>query len=104
MQTAVWELRLQKSERDVFSFEISPPAFRFSKTRFGPGSQLIAISDHLVTASGTRAPQHYCHHIRCKSFLVPSISIQFPERSASPVAGSPDGLCRPSPTGRFLLR
>ena len=112
---------LTQKRRGDFSFEISPPAFRFFE-------DLVRCPDHNDCHSGIvrslRAelalPVPFRHSFRCKSFLGPSISSRFPGCYASPVSGSlrssvpgslagsipgpPDVPCLLSPTGEFLLR
>jgi hypothetical protein len=52
-------------------------------------SQLIVISELFGTCERSPPfPVLSLHHIRCKSFLVPSRSSQFPECFWSPVSGS----------------
>ena len=86
-----------------------------------PRSQLIVTSESFGPRERSpRFPSLFRHHIRYKSFLVPSVGSQFPECFASSVSGSlksfvpgslaspisdaPDGPCLLSPTGRFLFR
>jgi hypothetical protein len=112
---------VHKSEGAISLSRSRPLLTDFSKIWFGVQ---ITTDCHSRIVRSLRAelalPVHFRHSIRCKSFLGPSISSQFPGCFASPVAGSlrnsvPGSLAGPipglsdvpcllSPTGRFLLR
>ncbi len=76
----------------------------FSKTRLGSGYKRLQFQNCMVMRAKPALLKHSCHSIRCTGFLGSIPSIQFPECLVNSVAGSPDGLCLPSPAGRFLLR
>ncbi len=73
-----------------FPFEISPPLSDFSKTWFGAQVTTDCHSGIVrVLRAELALPALFRHSIRCKSFLGPSISSQFPECFGSLVADSP---------------
>lgn len=82
--------RSHKSEGAISLSRYRPFLSDFSKIWFGAQ---ITATRHFRIVRSLRAepvlPVHFRHSIRCKSFLVPCRSSQFPECFASPVAGSP---------------
>ena len=101
----VGELGIHKKLRGDFSFERSPLLSDFRR----PGSGARITTDCYLRTRGCcehnpHLPYFPSSQFVVRAFSVPSVSCQFPDCSVSPVAGSPDGPCLLSPTGRFLLR
>jgi hypothetical protein len=78
-----------KSDGAISLSRSRPLLSDFSKTRFGTRSQLLVTSELFETCERSPPfPVLSRRYLRCKSFLVPSISSQFPECFANSVSGS----------------
>jgi hypothetical protein len=76
----------------------------FSKIWFGDQTTTLLSRNSRGLASVNPLTLALPLSLRCESFLVLSLSLQFPECRVSSVAGSLDSPCLLSPSGRSLFR
>lgn len=96
-----------EKRRGDFPCGISPLIFRFLEGLVRlPNHNSMSFRNRPRPANlAARAPRTLpSSHFAARAFPVPSVSIRFPERLASPVAGSLDGPCPLSSSGRSLFR
>ena len=101
-----WELDLsfvyRAKAKGRSLFRDFAPAFRFRRSGSVPRSQLLVTSDLFETCERSPLfPVLFRHHIRCTSFLVPSVSSQFPGCCASVVRSPCVDRCPSSSESRF---